>query len=122
MHCDVNTQTKGLAYGEPTRMDLHARRKIGMLGKGKGRTYMTFLYHACQALGVKITTDGVFKVNVHNGDLEGRERVMIIGNVNNRMGPCAQAMLNSEKLAPKEYTKRGGPIPGRPRNSRKNRI
>ena len=39
---DVNTQTKGLAYWEPTRTDPKARRKIGTRGKGNGHTYITF--------------------------------------------------------------------------------
>jgi hypothetical protein len=47
---DKNTKTKGLAYWEPTRTDPKARRKIGTRSKGKGRTYVTFLYHACQTL------------------------------------------------------------------------
>ena len=49
---DKNTKTKGLAYWEPTRIDPKTRRKIGIRGKGKGQTYVTFFYHACQVLGV----------------------------------------------------------------------
>ena len=47
---DKNTKTKGLAYWEPTRTGPKARRKIGTRGKDKDRTYVVFLYHACQAL------------------------------------------------------------------------
>ena len=102
---DKNTKTKGLAYWEPTRTDPKARRKIGTRGKGKGRTYVTFLYHACQALGVRIMADGPFKVDIRNGDLEGLERVKFIGLFNDVRGPQAQKQLEIAKLELKEYTK-----------------
>ena len=42
-----NMQTKCLTYWEPTRTDRKARRTIGTRGKGKGRTYVAFVYYAC---------------------------------------------------------------------------
>ena len=102
---DKNTQTKGLTYWEPTRTDPKARRKIGTRGKAKGRTYVAFLYHACQALGVRIADSGLFKVDIRSGDLEGLERVQIIGLYSDAEGPNAQAQLDKAKLELKEYTK-----------------
>ena len=86
---------------EPTHMDSKARRK----GKGKGRTYIAFLYHACQALGVRITADGPFKVDIRNGDLERLERMKILDIFNDGLGRNAQSRLDNEKLELKEYTK-----------------
>ena len=102
---DANTQIKSLAYWKPMRTDSKARRKIRTRGKGKGRTYVAFLYHACQALGVRIMVNGPFKVDIRNGDLEGLERVKIIGLFNDEMGLNAQARLDKDKLDLKEYTK-----------------
>jgi hypothetical protein len=95
---DKNTKTKNLAYWEPTRMDPKARRKIGTRGKGKGRAYVAFLYHACQALGLRITADGQFKVDIRNGDLEGLERIKVIGVFSDVLGPHAQKQLELAKL------------------------
>ena len=102
---DKNTQTKGLTYWEPTRTDPKARRKIGMRGNDKGRTYVTFLYHACQTLGVRITVDGPFKVDIRSGNREGLEQVKIIGLFSDVLGPHAQKMLEMVKLELKEYIK-----------------
>lgn len=102
---DVNTQTKGFAYWKPTRTDSKARRKIRTRGKCEGRTYIAFLYHVCQTLGMQITAKKLFKVDIRNGNLEGLEKMKVIGNLNNKMGPNAQAMLDNEKLELKEYTK-----------------
>lgn len=66
---------------------------------------MALLYHACQALGVRIMVNGPFKVDIRNGDLEGLERVKIIGLFNDEMGLNAQARLDKDKLDLKEYTK-----------------
>ena len=82
-------------------MDSKARRK----GKGKGQTYIAFLYHACQALGVRITADGPFKVDIRNGDLERLERMKILDIFNDGLGRNAQSRLDNEKLELKEYTK-----------------
>lgn len=86
-------------------MDPKARRKINMRGKGKGRTYIAYLYHACQTLGIRIMANGPFKVDIRNGDLEGLERVKIIGLFNDRLGPNTQARLDKDKLELKEYIK-----------------
>ena len=66
---------------------------------------MAFLYHACQTLGVKITKCGIFNVDIRNGDLEGLERVKIIGLFSDVIGPNAQKQLDIAKLELKEYTK-----------------
>ena len=102
--CDKNTKIKGLAYWELTRTDPKARHKIGTRGKGKYRIYVTFLYHACQALGVRITADGPFKVDIRNGDLEGLEKVKVIGMFNDVLGLQAKKQLEMTKLKLKEYT------------------
>ena len=102
---DKNTQTKGLTYWEPTRTDLKARRKIETRGMTKGRTYVVFLYHACQALGVRITECGLFKVDIRSGDLEALKQVKIIGLFSDVIGPNAQKQLDIAKLKLKEYTK-----------------
>ena len=96
--CDRNTQTKGLAYWEPTRTDPKARRKIGTRDKGKGRTYIAFLYHTCQVFGVRITVDGPFKVDIRNGDLERLQKVKIIGRFSDGLSPNAQLRLDNDKL------------------------
>ena len=100
-----NTQTKGLTYWEPTRTDPKARRKIGTRENAKGRTYVAFLYHACQTLGVRITECGLFKVNIRSGNLEGLERVKIIDLFNDVIGPNAQKQLDIANLKLKEYIK-----------------
>ena len=102
---DKNSKTKGLAYWEPTRIDPKVRRKIGTRGKGKGLTYVTFLYHAYQVLRVWITVDGPFKMDIRNGNLEGLERVKVIGLFSDVLGPEAQKQLEMAKLELKEYTK-----------------
>lgn len=99
------TQTKELAYWEPTRTDSKAKHKVRTRGKGKGQTYIAFLYYACQALGVWITAENLFKVDIRNGDLEDLENIKIIDNLNNGMDPNTQPMLDNEKLELKEYTK-----------------
>ena len=43
-------------------------------------------------------------MDVRNGDLEGLERVKIIGLFSNSLGPNAQSRLDNEKLEVKEYT------------------
>lgn len=98
---DLVTQTKGLAYWEPSRTNPKARKKIGTRGRGKGRTYIAHLYHACQKLGVRILANGTFKVHPVNGDIEGRLDVLAIG-------PEAgneRATLEDQKEDLKEYTK-----------------
>ena len=102
---DKNTLTNGLTYWDSIRTDPKARRKIGTRGKAKGRTYVAFLYHACQALGVRITECGLFKVDIRSGDLEGLEQVKIIGLFSDVIGPNAQKQLHIAKLELKEYTK-----------------
>ena len=77
-----------------------------MRGKGKGRTYIAFLYHACQALKVRITADGPFKVDIRNGDLEGFERVKIIGLFGVVLDPHAQKRFDMAKFELKEYMKK----------------
>ena len=84
---NTNTQTKSLAYWEPTRVDPKARRKIGTRGKGKGRMYIAFIYHAYQTIGVRIMANRPFKVDIRNGDLEGLERMKIIGSFSDGLGP-----------------------------------
>ena len=86
-------------------MDSKAIWKIGTHGKGKGRMYIAYLYHACQILGVRIMANGPFKVIIRNGDLEGLERVKIIGLFSDGLGPNAQTRLDKDKLELKEYTK-----------------
>lgn len=104
---DLTTQTKGLAYWEPTQIDPKARRKIGTRGRGKGRTYVAHLYHACQKLGVRITNNGTFKVTAENGDIEGRLDVKWIGGPTAEEGdPRAQEKLEGQKKDLKEYTKK----------------
>ena len=49
--------------------------------------------------------DGPFKVDIHNGDLEGLERVKTIGLFSDGLGPNAQVRLDKDKLELKEYTK-----------------
>jgi hypothetical protein len=66
---------------------------------------VVFLYHTCQALGVRITADGPFKVDIRNGELEGLKRVKVIGLFNDVQGPQAQKQLDIAKLELKEYTK-----------------
>ena len=66
---------------------------------------MAFLYYACETLRVRITADGPFKVDICNGDLEGLERVKIIGLFNDVLGLQAQKQLELAKLELKEYTK-----------------
>ena len=102
---DKNTQTKGLTYWEPTCTHPKARYKIGRRGKCKGRTYVAFLYHACQALGVRTTADSPFKVDILNKDLERLERVKIIGLFSDVLGPHVYKRLEMTKLELKEYTK-----------------
>lgn len=50
--------------------------------------------------------NGPFKVDIRNWDLEGLERVKIIGIFSNGLGPNAQLRLDNEKLELKEYTKK----------------
>lgn len=103
---EPNTQTEGLAYWEPTGVDPSARRKIGDRGRGKGRTYIAFLYHACQALGVRITAQGIFEVSAENGEVEGHRDLQKIGeDPEMPRGPNAQEDLDKDKLELKEYTK-----------------
>ena len=102
---DKNTQTKGLTYWEPTHTDLKARRKIETRGMTKGRTYVVFLYHVCQALGVRIMECGLFKVDIRSGDLEALKRVKIIGLFSDVIGPNAQKQVDIAKSELKEYTK-----------------
>ena len=66
---------------------------------------MAFLYHACQALGVRITECGLFKVDIRSGDLERLERVKIIGLFSDVIGPNVQKQLDIAKLKLKEYIK-----------------
>ena len=54
---------------------------------------------------MQITAEGLFKVNIHNGNLEGLEKVKIINNLNIGMDMNSQTMLDNEKLELKEYTK-----------------
>ena len=56
---------------------------------------MAFLYHACQTLGIRITADGPFKVNIGSRDLE---RVKIRGLFSDVLGPYVQKMLEMAKL------------------------
>ena len=102
---DKNTQSRGLMYWEPTSTDPKARRKIEMGGKNEGRTYVAFLYHACQTLGVRITADGPFKVDIRSGDREGLEQVKTIGLFSDVLGLHAQKRLEMAKLELKEYIK-----------------
>ena len=71
----------------------------------KGRTYVVFLYHVCQALGVRITECGLFKVDIRSGDLETLKRVKIIGLFSDVIGPNAQKQVDIAKSELKEYTK-----------------
>ena len=66
---------------------------------------MAFLYHACQPLGVRITDCGLFKVDIRSGDLEGLERVKIIGLFSDVIGPNVQKQLDITKLELKDYIK-----------------
>lgn len=84
-------------------MDPRARRKIRTRDK-RQNIYIATIYHACQTLGVRITADGPFKKNIRNGDLEGLERVKIIGMFSDGLNPNAQSRLDNDKLELKEYT------------------
>ena len=66
---------------------------------------MAFLYHACRVLEVRITAEGQFKVDIRSGDLEGLERVKIIGLFSDVLGPHSQKRLEMAKLELKEYRK-----------------
>lgn len=70
---------------------------------------MSDLYHIhlprVPSLRVRITADGPLKVDIRNRELEGLERVKIIGLFNNGLGPNAQSRLNNEKIELKECTK-----------------
>ena len=101
---DKNIQTNGLAYWELTHTNHTTRRKIMTRDKRKYRTYIALFYHECQALGVRITADGPFKVDIRIADLEGLERVQIISIFSDRLGPNAQSRLDNEKLKLKKYT------------------
>lgn len=92
---DKNIQTKDLAYWEPTYTDHKTRLKIGTRDKGKDRAYIAFFYHECQALGVRLTVDGPFKVDIRSGDLEELERVKIIGIFSDGLGPNAQSRFDN---------------------------
>ena len=50
-------------------------------------------------------TNGPFKVDIRNGDLEGLERVKTIGLFSNGLAPNTQVRLDKDKLELKEYTK-----------------
>lgn len=84
---DVNTQKKSLTSGDFTHTDPKATRKIGMRNKEKERTYIVFFYNIGQAIRIMITTNGFFKIDTKNVDLEECERVKVIGNLNNGVNP-----------------------------------
>lgn len=96
---ELVTKTKGLAHWEPVSINPKARRKIGIAGRGKGRTYIAFLYHACQKLGVRILEDGSFKVHARNKDLMTIAGSKVIG------GPESDLTLEKQKEELKAYTK-----------------
>ena len=54
---------------------------------------------------MQIMADMPFKVDIRNGNLEGLERVKIIGLFNDGLGPNAQMRFDKDKLELKDYTK-----------------